>query len=116
MKTDVLIIGGGLVGCAAAYFLAREGAEVVLIERFDLNTQASGSNAGSIHAQIPHEPFVQNGDEWARTFAPTIPLMMRRSSLRRAPGWLLGSSGSMTDQASSLSQPALQAGHRRSPA
>ena len=29
---------------------------------------------------------------------------MRRSSTRRAPAWLLGSSGSMTDQASSLSQ------------
>lgn len=76
MKTDVLVIGGGLVGCATAYFLARAGADVVLLERYDLNTQASGCNAGSIHAQIPHEPFVENGDEWAAVFAPTIPIMM----------------------------------------
>ena len=76
MRTDVLVIGGGLAGCATAYYLAREGVEVALLERHDLNTQASGSNAGSIHAQIPHEPFRLNGEAWARTFAPTIPLMV----------------------------------------
>jgi sarcosine oxidase subunit beta len=74
--TDVLIVGGGLAGCASAYYLAREGIEVTLIERYDLNTQASGCNAGSIHAQIPHEPFMSLGDGWARNFAPTIPLML----------------------------------------
>lgn len=76
IDTDVLIVGGGLAGCATAYYLAREGVEVALIERSDLNTQASGSNAGSIHAQIPHEPFMSLGEDWARTFAPTIPLML----------------------------------------
>jgi glycine/D-amino acid oxidase-like deaminating enzyme len=76
IDTDVLIVGGGLAGCATAYYLAREGVQVALIERYDLNTQASGSNAGSIHAQIPHEPFLTLGDDWARNFAPTIPLML----------------------------------------
>ena len=75
-RSDVLIIGGGLAGAATAYFLAREGVEVTLLERSDLNTQASGSNAGSIHAQIPHEPFMLEGEDWARVFAPTIPLML----------------------------------------
>jgi glycine/D-amino acid oxidase-like deaminating enzyme len=74
--TDVLIVGGGLAGCATAYHLARAGVEITLIERYDLNTQASGSNAGSIHAQIPHEPFMSLGEGWARNFAPTIPLML----------------------------------------
>src|SRR5882672_4369521 len=76
IHTDVLIVGGGLAGCATAYYLAREGVEVTLIERYDLNTQASGCNAGSIHAQIAHEPFMSLGDGWARNFAPTIPLML----------------------------------------
>src|SRR6185369_15845523 len=89
-KTDVLIIGGGLAGAATAYFLAREGVEVTLLERGDLNTQASGSNAGSIHAQIPHEPFRLNGEGWARTFAPTIPLMVESIRLWSALGEELG--------------------------
>lgn len=76
MRTDVLVIGGGLAGTATAYYLAREGVDVLLVERFDLNTQASGSNAGSIHAQIPMEPFLTKGDAWVRGFAPTIPLML----------------------------------------
>ena len=62
--TDVLVIGGGLAGAATAYYLAREGVAVLLVERFDLNTQASGSNAGSIHAQIPMEPFLTKGEAW----------------------------------------------------
>jgi sarcosine oxidase subunit beta len=77
MRTDVVVIGGGLTGAGVAYHLACAGASVTLLERHDLNTQASGCNAGSIHAQIPHEPFANLGEGWARRFAPAIPLMTR---------------------------------------
>lgn len=89
-KTDVLIVGGGLAGSAAAYFLAKAGAEVTLIERHDLNTMASGCNAGSIHAQIPHLPFVEEGEGWARTFGPTIGLLVRSIELWKGLGAELG--------------------------
>jgi glycine/D-amino acid oxidase-like deaminating enzyme len=51
-STDVLVVGGGLAGTALAYYLAREGVEVVLVERGELNREASGTNAGSFHFQI----------------------------------------------------------------
>jgi glycine/D-amino acid oxidase-like deaminating enzyme len=74
---DFVVIGGGLAGTAAAYHLARDGgAEVLLLERGELNAAASGNNSGSIHAQIPVEPFLNQGEGWARRFAPTLRLMM----------------------------------------
>jgi glycine/D-amino acid oxidase-like deaminating enzyme len=76
-RADILVIGGGLAGCGVAYHLSKAGADVVLVERFDLNTQASGCNSGSIHAQIPFEPFAANGEAWAERFGPTLPLMIR---------------------------------------
>jgi sarcosine oxidase, subunit beta len=51
-QTDVLIVGGGLAGCALAYYLARRGVETVLVERAELNREASGTNAGSFHFQV----------------------------------------------------------------
>ncbi len=51
-ETDVLVIGGGIAGTALAYDLARAGVAVVLVERGELNREASGTNAGSLHLQI----------------------------------------------------------------
>jgi sarcosine oxidase subunit beta len=76
MRTDVLIIGGGITGCALAYFLARSGAKVTLVEQHDLNTQASGSNAGSIHAQMEHQLFAPDREGEAQTHAPMTLMLM----------------------------------------
>lgn len=69
---DVAVVGGGISGCATAYFLSLRGARVLLLERHDLNTEASGRNAGSLHGQIQHEPFLEEGDEWARNWLPAL--------------------------------------------
>jgi sarcosine oxidase, subunit beta len=74
-RCDVLVIGGGVTGCAAAYYLARSGAAVTLVERSDLNTAASGRNAGGLHGQIQFPPFAELGEEWAASFAPALELM-----------------------------------------
>jgi sarcosine oxidase, subunit beta len=76
---DVIVIGGGIAGCASAFYLAKDGLDVLLLESGELNALASGSNAGSLHAQIPHEPFVQKGSDWAREFVPAVRLF--RASL-----------------------------------
>lgn len=69
---DVIVIGGGAAGCATTYNLAVNGANVALLEKFDLNTQASGRNAGSLHGQIQFEPFHELGMRWARDFLPGL--------------------------------------------
>ncbi len=54
--TDVVVIGGGIVGTAAAAFLAAAGASVTLIESEGLASGASGANSGVV--QHPFDPVL----------------------------------------------------------
>ncbi len=83
---EVIVIGGGIAGCTSAFFLAADGVDVTLLEQHELNTLASGSNAGSLHAQIQPEPFVELGETWARQFLPALPLYIEAMSLWRDIG------------------------------
>lgn len=47
-KADAVIIGGGVMGCAIAYNLAKEGLKAVVIEKSDIGGEASGSNGGGV--------------------------------------------------------------------
>jgi len=49
-KTQVLIIGGGITGTGLALDLARQGVQTVLVEHFDMNAGASGSNRVLLHS------------------------------------------------------------------
>ncbi|MCG8359252.1 MAG: FAD-binding oxidoreductase, partial [Kiloniellales bacterium] len=51
---DVAIVGGGLVGCSAALHLRRREASVVLLERRQCGSQASGVNYGGVRQQGRH--------------------------------------------------------------
>ncbi len=52
MKTDVVIVGGGLIGCATAYYLAKKKSNVIVIEKdAGVGLQASGRNAGMVRQQ-----------------------------------------------------------------
>ena len=48
---DVAIVGGGLVGCAAALALRRRGRSVILLEQGWCGAQASGVNHGGVRRQ-----------------------------------------------------------------
>ncbi|MCF3933221.1 FAD-binding oxidoreductase [Acuticoccus sp. M5D2P5] len=75
MKVDIAIIGGGITGCATAHRLAEGGAEVMVLERGEIAALASAANAGSLHAQIPFDPFLNKGEDWARAYAPVTRIM-----------------------------------------
>lgn len=64
MQFDVAIIGGGIVGCAAAYYLSKSGASVVILEQEQLNQGASGRNAGSLHFQLEHRFLREDKSHW----------------------------------------------------
>ena len=49
----VAIIGGGVAGCATAYYLSKDGHEVTLFERDSLASHASGFALGGINPVIP---------------------------------------------------------------
>ncbi len=76
-RYDVAVVGGGITGAATAYHLASAGAAVVLLERSEVGTEASGRNAGSLHGQIQHEPFARRGETWARAFLPALGFLTR---------------------------------------
>lgn len=72
---DVAVIGGGIMGCTTALWLARGGMLCALIERGGLCMEASGRNAGTLTLMF--------------TRADLIPYAMRGRELwQDAPNWL----------------------------
>ncbi len=45
-STDVIIVGGGVIGCAIAYFLRKRGIHVAVLERGEVGAEASSAAAG----------------------------------------------------------------------
>jgi sarcosine oxidase subunit beta len=54
MPSQVVIIGGGISGCATAYELARNGIKVILLERGDLHSMASGWTLAGVRQSGRH--------------------------------------------------------------
>lgn len=65
LNPEVIIVGGGVLGCATAYFLAKEGVQTTLIEREAVGSCASGFAAGLLNPLSgngipgPLEPLAQ---------------------------------------------------------
>ena len=58
---DIIILGGGVIGLTAAYFLAKEGVSVIVCEQGAVGKEASWAGAGILppsnleHAQLPFD-------------------------------------------------------------
>ena len=56
MTADVLVVGGGLMGCATAYYLAQSGAKTTVIERKSAPGTETTARSGAIiraHYGVP---------------------------------------------------------------
>jgi glycine/D-amino acid oxidase-like deaminating enzyme len=73
-EAEVAVIGGGIVGACLAYYLAAAGRDVLVVERDDLNLQASGANAGSLHVQLLSFDFGHKAEAGGGPAAATLPL------------------------------------------
>ncbi len=49
MSSDVVVVGAGVVGCATAYYLAKEGVKVTVVERDSVGSHASGFALGGLN-------------------------------------------------------------------
>ena len=54
VNSDVIIIGGGILGAALAFELTKESIGVQLIDRSSISREGSGATAGNLHIQAVH--------------------------------------------------------------
>jgi NADPH-dependent 2,4-dienoyl-CoA reductase/sulfur reductase-like enzyme len=83
-RCDVLVMGGGLAGLCSAYYLAGDGADVLLVERDEAGMAASTANAGSLHVQLLSYDFTDATPEDGGQAAHALPLAPRSIALWRA--------------------------------
>jgi D-hydroxyproline dehydrogenase subunit alpha len=89
-RADVVVIGGGLAGLCSAYFLAKDGADVLLVERDEAGMAASTANAGSLHVQLLSYDFSPDTPEDGGPAAHTLPLGPRSIALWKEIGAAVG--------------------------
>ena len=78
---DILVIGGGAVGLSTAYYLARDGADVMVVDRDEAGLAASTANAGSLHVQLLSYDFNDDTPTDGGPAAHTLPLGPRSIAL-----------------------------------
>jgi sarcosine oxidase subunit beta len=76
LSSDVTIIGGGMIGCWSAFFIARRGLSVALLDKGPIGAQSSGVNFGNLRLQ--------------GRFGPQLPLAVRAHGLWEQAASLIG--------------------------
>ena len=109
MQSNVCVVGGGIVGLSSAYFLAKTGHSVTVIERDSIGSHASGFAYGSlsplgeagqaedilpeleiarmgmdIHTQFSRELFESTGIKTDHRFRPALDLTFTASEATKA--------------------------------
>ena len=67
--SDIIILGGGIIGCATGYYLTRKGLKVNLLEKDYLTAGSTGRCIGGIRQQFSTELSIKVAMESMRKFA-----------------------------------------------
>lgn len=73
-SADLVIIGAGVMGVAAALQASAAGLETVVLDRGAINGESSGGNAGSLHMQLLSFDFGAKTGERSDALLQTLPL------------------------------------------
>lgn len=105
-ETSVLIVGGGINGCAVFRELAHQGVDAVLVDRRDFCSGTSAASSNLIHGGLRYLEYgefrlvresiqernrlLTNAPHYVKPLPVRIPLFSRSSGLLNAPLALLG--------------------------
>lgn len=100
IKSDVLIVGAGVIGLAAAYELSKAGAKVTVIDKFEPGFGCSYGNAGWITPcfamPLPMPGMLFKSFRWLMD--PESPLYIKPELSPTLVSWLLRFMASMTNK------------------
>ncbi|HXI14802.1 MAG TPA: FAD-dependent oxidoreductase, partial [Chloroflexota bacterium] len=81
---EVVIVGGGVMGCTTAYFLAEAGMRVMLLEqgRIGATPAASGASAAIVEALAGNpEPLAQQAQFSRRILEKLAPILLQDTGI-----------------------------------
>src|SRR5688572_13853325 len=81
---DVVVVGGGVMGCATAYYLARAGVKVAIVEQNRIGgaPSASGASAAIVEALAGSaRPLAEQAQLARRLLGELAPLLLERTGI-----------------------------------
>lgn len=90
MDQKIVVIGGGIIGLASAYYLNKSGYNVTIIEKHNFASASSKGNQGwicpALHTPVPEPGLVGTSLKWL--MKKDSPLYIKPSAVPSLSGWL----------------------------